>query len=347
MTQSRYAAVVAEVRDAVSARTVGLVAGVLLVQLAFIGSYVGAFHDPVPHQIPVAVAGAHATRTADGLVGLDGRPLDTSVTGSATEARRQVEHGDVAAALVISGSSKHDTLYVASGGGVSLATAVGEVVDKAEQSQGRSVATTDLVPLAEGDARGLTGFYLVIGWLVGGYLVSSMLGIARGARPATRGRALVRLAALVPYAVLSGLGGALLVDPVMDALPGHFWALGGLGVLLVLSSATVTMALQVLFGAVGIGLTVLLFVVLGNPSAGGAYQGEMLPGLWRTIGPWLPNGAGTSSVRELVYLGGDVSGQLLVVTAYVVLGAVVALVAAPATVGPRHAASRGSRAGQA
>jgi len=49
----------AEWRDAVSPRTVALHFGVLLLQLAFILSYVGAFHSPQPHQIPLAVvAGA-------------------------------------------------------------------------------------------------------------------------------------------------------------------------------------------------------------------------------------------------------------------------------------------------
>jgi hypothetical protein len=45
-------------------------------------------------------------------------------------------------------------------------------------------------------------------------------------------------------------------------------------------------------GIVGIGVAIVLFVVLGNPSAGGAYQLPLLPGFWRTIGDTLPNGAG-------------------------------------------------------
>ncbi len=302
--------ITAEFKDAVSARTVALVAGVLLVQLAFIGSYVGAFHQPSPHAISLAVAGPHAARAAEGLADLDGSPLDPVVADSPASARRQVERGDVTAALVVSGSSKQDALYVASGGGVSLATAVEQVVGKAEAAQGRSATTTDLVPLADGDARGLTGFYLVIGWLVGGYLVASMLGVARGARPATRRRALVRLAALVPYAVLSGLGGALLVGPVLDALPGHLLALWGLGVLVVLSAATVTVALQVLFGTLGMGLTVLLFVVLGNPSAGGAYQSQLLPTLWRARGPVAAQRCGDhrGARRRLLRRGGHRAG---------------------------------------
>jgi hypothetical protein len=133
---------------------------------------------------------------------------------------------------------------------------------------------------------------------------------------------------MVPYAVVSGLAGALVVDQWLGALTGHFWALAGVGVLLVLSSAAVTMALQVLFGTIGIGLTVLLFVVLGNPSAGGAYQSELLPGLWRTVGQALPNGAGTTALREIVYFGGHgAAPHVWLIAAWAVAGTVVALAA--------------------
>jgi hypothetical protein len=134
---------------------------------------------------------------------------------------------------------------------------------------------------------------------------------------------------MVPYAVLSGVTGALVVDQWLGALTGHFWPVAGVGVLLVLASASVTMALQALFGTVGIGLTVLLFVVLGNPSAGGAYQTELLPGLWRGVGQALPNGAGTTALREIVYFGGHgAAGAVLLIAGYAVVGALVALLVA-------------------
>jgi hypothetical protein len=138
----------------------------------------------------------------------------------------------------------------------------------------------------------------------------------------------IRLAATVPYALVSGLGGALIVGQWLGALTGHFWALWGLGTLLVLSSATLTMALQVLFGTLGIGLTVLLFVVLGNPSAGGAYQTQLLPSLWRSVGGAIPNGAGTDAVRRIVYFGGHgTAGRLWLIAAYVAVGVLVTLAA--------------------
>lgn len=319
-----------ELRDAVSLRTIGLVAGVLLLQLAFIASYIGAFHHPSPHGISLGVVapGEQAAAIADQLGNLDGDPLDPEVLNDAVAARKQVTNGDLTAALLVDPTSTTDTLLVASGGGTSLSAAVEQILTATESQQHRTFTVEDVVPLQSGDGRGLSGFYLVIGWLVGGYLVASLLGVAKGARPANRHRASIRLASTVPYAVLSGLGGALIVDQGFGALTGHFWALWGLGTLLVLSAATVTMAFQVLFGTIGIGLTVLLFVVLGNPSAGGAYQNEMLPRLWRTIGPLLPNGAGTDAVRQVVYFGGDAAGQLLIITAYAVIGAVVTVFAA-------------------
>ena len=149
---------------------------------------------------------------------------------------------------------------MASGGGTAVSGAVEQVFTKVTAAQQRTVAVDDVVPLLPGDARGLSGFYLVIGWVVGGYLFASMLGIAKGSRPATFPRALWRLGATVPYALLSGFGGAVVAEPVLHAMNGHFWSIAGIGTLVTLSAATVTIALQTLFGVIGIGLTVVLFV---------------------------------------------------------------------------------------
>jgi hypothetical protein len=318
----------ADFKDAVALRTVALILGVLLQQLGFILSYVGAFHAPTPQNIPLAVVSGSQQASNQSVAKLNaivGSPLAAVTLADRATAERQIRSGEISAALIINTQGTADTLLTSSGGGVSVASAVTEVVDRVEASQQRTVTAIDIVPLQSGDGRGLTGFYLVIGWIVGGYLVAALLGVSAGARPSTPRRAYFRLGAIVPYAILSGLGGTLIVDQVLGALTGHFWTLWWLGALLVAAAATVTMAFQVLFGVLGIGITVLVFVVLGNPSAGGAYQTTLLPPFWRWLSNGLPNGAGTDAVRRIVYLGSSgITGHLVVIAGYVVVGAVIA-----------------------
>ncbi len=319
-----------EIRDALTARTVLLVVGVLLLQLGFILSYVGAFHAPKPQRIGIVlVAPAQvAPKLVADLNAIPSEPIRVRAVGSAEEAQRLIREARTSAALVVDVSGTRDTLYVTSAGGASVETAVTTVIQRVEQTQKRTVAVRDLVPSQAGDNRGLTGFYLVVGWMVGGYLVAALLGVAKGARPGNVRRAVVRLGGIAVYAIVSGLGGALIVGPLLGALDGHFLALWGLGALLVFGAGAVTMAFEVLLGVLGIGVAILLFVILGNPSAGGAYQTSLLPPFWRAISYALPTGAGTDSVRRIVYFGAHGIGQhLLVLALYAVIGAVVALAA--------------------
>ena len=120
----------------------------------------------------------------------------------------------------------------------------------------------------------------------------------------------------------------MIAEPVLHALNGHFWSIAGIGVLVTLSAATVTIALQTLFGVIGIGLTVVIFVILGNPSAGGAYQAPLLPPFWRAISSYLPNGAATDAIRKIAYFDGHgLMHPIVVLLAWVVGGTVLTLAA--------------------
>ncbi len=196
----------------------------------------------------------------------------------------------------------------------------------AERAQGRTVRVTDVAPAAKGDSRGLSSFYLVIGWCVGGYLCAAILAISAGARPANTHRAAIRLGALLVYSLAAGLLGAVIAGPVLNALPGSLPGLWGLGTLVVFAVGAITLAFQGVAGVIGIGLAILLVVVLGNPSAGGAYPYPLLPPFWSTIGPALPPGAGTYAARSITYFGGNgADGPMLVLAAWAVVGAAVTL----------------------
>ncbi len=318
-----------ELFEAVRQRTFFLVMGVLLIQFAFVLSYVGAFHHPTPHRVPIAVvAPAQVSgQLVSKLNGIHGQPLHATAVANRSSGLALLRHGSTSAVLILSPVGSTDALLVASGGGAATAIAVEDVIARAEAAQHRRATVTDAVPAQPGDARSLSGFYLVVGLLIGGYLVAALLSIATRARPATIRRALIRLIVLVPYAVISGLGAAIIVGPILGALNGHLLAIAALGALIVYCAAVVTMAFQALFGTLGVALTLILFVVLGNPSAGGAYPAPLLPGFWRAISPALPNGAGVEAVRRIVYFGAyGIAGNLIILALYIVVAVAAALV---------------------
>ncbi|MDN3293489.1 DUF3533 domain-containing protein [Streptomyces ficellus] len=318
-----------EVKSAVTPRAALLVIGVLALQLLFIASYVGALHKPRPTDVPFGVVapGPAATQAAERLADLPGDPLYPRVVRDEAEARRQILNREIDGALIIDPRGTTDTLLVASGGGTVLANALTRITTQLEQAQQRTVRTVDVAPASPEDFDGLSAFYLVVGWCVGGYLCASILAISAGSRPSNPQRAIIRLAVIALSAIAGGLGGAVIVGPLLGALPGSVLGLWGLGALVVFAVGAITLALQALTGVIGIGLAVLLIVIAGNPSAGGAFPAPMLPDFWRTIGPALPPGAGTWAARSIAYFKGNaLSGAMQVLAIWAVVGTVVTLV---------------------
>ena len=82
-------------RDAVAPRSLALGLGVLLLQLGFILCYLGAFHSPTPHRIPVeVVAPAQAAgQIVDKLNGLPGEPLVATAADDEDTAREALRMG--------------------------------------------------------------------------------------------------------------------------------------------------------------------------------------------------------------------------------------------------------------
>ncbi|GHG23204.1 ABC-2 transporter permease [Streptomyces zaomyceticus] len=318
-----------ELKSAVTPRAALLVLGVLALQLLFITSYVGALHHPEPRDVPFGVVAPPRVSASlvEQLDRLPGDPLDPRTVPDEATARDQILNRDIDGALIVDPTGRTDTLLVASGGGTVLSSALETILTRVEATQQRTVRTVDVAPASPEDFDGLSAFYLVVGWCVGGYICAAILAISAGSRPANPQRAIIRLGVLALYSVLGGLGGAVIVGPILGALPGSVAALWGLGTLVVFAVGAATLALQAVFGIVGIGLAILLIVIAGNPSAGGAFPLPMLPPFWNAIGPALPPGAGTWAARSIAYFkGNDMTGSMLVLSAWAVVGTVVTLV---------------------
>jgi MFS family permease len=260
-------------------------------------------------------------KVASELNAVAGSPLAAVAVPTVAAGRADLLHRTAYGVLVVDAVGSVDRLLEASASGVSAATAMTDVMQRVEAHVHRAVVVDDIRPPLLGDHNSLTSFYLVIGWIIGGYLAAAMLGVSSGSRPANVNRATVRLSAMAIYAVVTGLLGAVIVGPWLHSLPDHLLGLWLLGSLLIFCTGAFTIGLQVIAGTVGIGIAILIFVVLGNPSAGGAYTWQLLPEFWRVIGPWIPNGVGTSAARGIAYFGSTgVTTDYLVIIGYGVAG---------------------------
>jgi hypothetical protein len=297
-------------------------------QLAFVGSYVGAFHDPTPHSVPVDLVAPYtiAPRLAAAVDTLPGKPLKIQKAASAAAARNDVLTRR-AYGYFEPHSKGPDTLVIASAANTATADAIEAIFAGVETSRHRPPARlVDIAPLPPSDPNGLTGFYAVVGWMIGGYLGGTLLGVVGRSRARSRVRAFARVLALAVYAVASGALSALLLDKGLGVLGGHFTDLCAIAALSIFAAGAATAGLQSLLGLAGTGVAILVFVVLGNPSSGGPYARDLLPQFWRVTGEYLPPGAAVDLVRNVLYFGShEIQTPLIVLGAWAAGGAILAL----------------------
>ncbi|MGW4489208.1 hypothetical protein ACWEOE_35905 [Amycolatopsis sp. NPDC004368] len=192
---------------------------------------------------------------------------------------------------------------------------------KAGQALGQQVHFSVINTLPKEDPEGVVPGLVVFVLLVAGYLGSTMAMQRTGHAAAHR-----RVAILAGYAVVASLVFNLIVGPGLHAYPDvgrNFWPLWGEFALVLLAVAMLAGSLQSLIGPLGTLVTVVLVVFLGNPSTGGVNGTAYLPAFWQFLGPILPPWNGVTLVRNTLYFHGNaITQQLIVLSLYVVVGAI-------------------------
>jgi hypothetical protein len=113
----------------------------------------------------------------------------------------------------------------------------------------------------------------------------------------------------------------LVADTWIGAITGHFWEIALVGAFVVFAVAVATMGLQLVLGIAGTAIVLIAFVLIGNPASGGIVPEQFLPGFWRSVGPWLPNGAGFTLLRNVLYFDGNgITRAGTVLAAYSLIG---------------------------
>jgi hypothetical protein len=291
--------------------------------LAFTGLYTAAYKDPTPHEIPVAVvaSGAVAGQIQAGLDRAEPDGFDVRHYAGEADARADLLDTEVQGVLVPGPAG--DRALITGAFGKSPTDAVRTAFEQIAAARGAPLTVKDLRPLPSHDSRGMGAMWTVLGTVVPSITFGAMLTLLGGGLP-TRTRWLT-LAAFAPAA---GLVSALTADAVVGALGGAFWPLVGVSTVIALGVAGAVHGLGRSFGLPGIGLGVLVLLVLGQASSGGAVTPLLVPDFYGAVAPWLPTGAGVSAVRNVVYFDGAAIAQpLMVLAGYGLLGLTLELVA--------------------
>jgi hypothetical protein len=176
-------------------------------------------------------------------------------------------------------------------------------------------------PLVKGDEQGQALNLTVLPLMIFSVVVPILLAAVAAALTVR-----VRLLLIAGFAVLAGVGVALVANPWLDAIPGPFALEAAVAALTVFAAAATTLGFIAAIGPLGGGVGLVLFLVVGNVASGAYVVDELMPGFWRAVGPWLPPGAAADGLRDIAYFHHrEVARPLLVLAAFAVVGTVVNL----------------------
>ncbi|NNG37668.1 hypothetical protein HJ588_00045 [Flexivirga sp. ID2601S] len=179
----------------------------VLMGLIMAVAYLGGFHKPAPHDVPLAVVGstAQAQPVASAMQQALGDKADVTVLPSTAAATDQLRHLELTAAYVP--GPKQATLLVSTIASDAAKSAATQMFSPVATKQGVPLVTRDVTGVPASDPIGQNGFFFLVALTVGSYASSIAIGAA-GASRRLRDRVGIALGAAV---VISTVG--LLIAP--------------------------------------------------------------------------------------------------------------------------------------
>ncbi len=285
---------------------------VTVIAALFAGAYSWAMGDPQPHDIPIGLV-SDSRPAADLESELEARTGTTFIVRSyatETDAEAAIRQQQVYGAVVEQPDGTV-RLYVSSASGASVARLLTADASRLQESLGRTVTVIDAHPLAPKDPNGLVLFYMSLAAVVIGFV-----GAVQTRVNASKLTLAGELFWDVVRSVLGGFAIAFTVGPLLGILPFPLlpvWAV--LALTMLVAGATYSFW-RVLIGARWAMLpTWIVFVLISNPSSGGAVAPELLPPFYQFMGRWLPTGAAVRAVRDLTYFPDDLHPEPYLVLA--------------------------------
>jgi hypothetical protein len=285
---------------------VAALAIVAFMQFLFSLNYMSSGHEPIATNLPFGVTGQSSLLTA---VQKSGYSLKVSKYPNEQAVKNAINQAKLYGAL-IPGSSASTLLVVPTASDLApadLAVQFGRAAKSLHQ--GLHVQQYEPKALPPKDPFGIVPSIMLIPLLIGGYMAASLLATATGAA-AARWRGVI----LAGYALAAGMLVNLIVAPWLGGYPtDRFWIVWPILALIIYAVAMVAAVLGRLLGPAGTLVTVIIIILFGNPSKGGANGVPYLPGFWRDIGPYLPPRNGYILLHNTIYFNGNGTTQALIV----------------------------------
>ncbi|WP_427018514.1 hypothetical protein ACQCSX_08235 [Pseudarthrobacter sp. P1] len=263
-------------------------------------AYLGAFHQPEPHNLPVAVVGGTpaAAVFAQTLNDSAYQELDVRTVADADAARALVASREIVAAYAPGEGGA--TLFVSSAASETSASVAQKVFGPIAYQQHLPLEVVDVVPAGAHDTTGQGQFFLLVALSIGGYASAIPIAGAMGRFPMAWRFGLAAAASAVVAAI-----GVVVAGPVYHVIDTGQWAVWLFSWLYVAAIVLVGLGLHPLLRQWTTPVLTLCFVALNFTSSGGIFAPELQPGLFAGLNAFWNGAAWLHAVQTLVYFPGQ------------------------------------------
>jgi hypothetical protein len=280
----------------------------------FVTSYSLAMGNPQPHNVPIGIVSdtVTAAQLDQTLENVTGTSFEVSAYSSLDDAKQAIEQQQIYAIFVSGTSTTTADVYLSSASGASVAKLIEADSSQLGEKFGVTISITDLNPLSPSDPSGLVLFYLA--------LASTIIGFVGAIQTRVNAAGLTLAGELAWDAVRAALVGlivTLTAGPIFGFETFPFVPVWAVLASTVFIAGAVYSFFRVVIGARwALVPTWILFILISNPSSGGAVAPQLLPPFYEFMGRWLPTGATVRALRDLTYFPDSAHPE-----PYIVLGA--------------------------
>lgn len=279
-------------------------------------AYLGGFHKPAPHDLPIAVVGttAQTQQIAQGMREAYGDKADVTVVATQGQAVSQLKHLKISGAYVPGAESA--TLLVnpmASDAAKSVVTAM---VSPVAVKQHLPLQSKDVVAAPESDPAGQNAFFFLVALTVGSYASAIATGAA-GAGRRFRDRIAIGAGAAVVISTLS----FLIARIGYGMFPGHELTVWALSVLYSASVLAVGVGLHPILGRFSTVTYAAVFVAINFTTSGGVFPPSLQPAFFGWLHHfWIGSGFVEGLRRILYFPDVSIAGPMAILVGWFVLG---------------------------